>query len=59
MVLKHAGKKLVYVLNKADLVPKDILIEWLNYLRKFHPTIPFKCNTQQQKGNLIDILLVY
>lgn len=26
--------------------------EWLVYLRKSHPTIPFKCNTQQQKGNL-------
>jgi nuclear GTP-binding protein len=52
MVLSDHRKKLVYVLNKADLVPRDVLIDWLTYLRKSHPTIPFKCNTQQQKGNL-------
>jgi nuclear GTP-binding protein len=33
-------------------VPRDVLVEWLTYLRRFHPTIPFKCNTQQQKSNL-------
>jgi nuclear GTP-binding protein len=53
MVLGTYGKKIVYVLNKADLVPREILIEWLIHLRKMHPTVPFKCNTQQgQKGNL-------
>ena len=52
MVLSHHGKKLVYVLNKADLVPRNILMGWLTYLRQHHPTIPFKCNTQHQKGNL-------
>jgi nuclear GTP-binding protein len=52
MVLSNHRKKLVYVLNKADLVPKDVLAGWLKFLRKSHPTIPFKCNTQNQKGNL-------
>lgn len=52
MVLSHHGKKLVYVLNKADLVPRNVLMGWLTFLRKSHPTIPFKCNTQAQKGNL-------
>jgi nuclear GTP-binding protein len=52
MVLSDHRKKLVYVLNKSDLVPRDILAGWLGYLRKLHPTIPFKCNTQSQKGNL-------
>ena len=52
MVQNNHRKKLVYVLNKADLVPKDVLVGWLHELRKTNPTIPFKCNTQQQKGNL-------
>lgn len=52
MALSTYNKKLVYVLNKSDLVPRDILVQWLNYLRKFNPTLLFKCNTQNQKGNL-------
>jgi nuclear GTP-binding protein len=52
MVLAKSGKRLVYVLNKADLVPRDVLVSWLQFLRASHPTIPFKSNTQQQKGNL-------
>ncbi len=52
MVLADSRKKLVYVLNKADLVPRDVLAGWLKYLRRTHPAIPFKCNTQNQKGNL-------
>eukprot|EP01038_Epipyxis_sp_PR26KG_P006905 gene6905-9457_t len=52
LVLAKHQKKLVYVLNKADLVPKDVLSGWLTHLRNFQPTIPFKCNTQNQKENL-------
>eukprot|EP00607_Mallomonas_marina_P008563 CAMPEP_0182418226 /NCGR_PEP_ID=MMETSP1167-20130531/2713_1 /TAXON_ID=2988 /ORGANISM="Mallomonas Sp, Strain CCMP3275" /LENGTH=527 /DNA_ID=CAMNT_0024592343 /DNA_START=69 /DNA_END=1652 /DNA_ORIENTATION=- len=52
MVLSDHRKKLVYILNKADLVPRNILTGWLLYLRKLQPSIPFKCNTQTQKDNL-------
>ncbi|CAE7601130.1 NSN1, partial [Symbiodinium microadriaticum] len=52
MVMSQAGKKLVYVVNKADLVPRNVLSGWLSYLRQYHPAVPFKCNTQNQKGNL-------
>lgn len=52
MVLSNHRKKLVYVLNKSDLVPREVLENWLKYLRQSHPTIPFKSNTQNQKSHL-------
>lgn len=52
MVSGNYRKKLVYVVNKADLVPRDVLEAWLKHLRVSHPAVPFKCNTQSQKGHL-------
>ncbi|KAK6633630.1 hypothetical protein RUM44_004237 [Polyplax serrata] len=46
------GKRLVLVLNKADLVPRDVLQQWLKYLRRFVPCIPFKSSTQKQNHKL-------
>eukprot|EP01039_Chlorochromonas_danica_P005942 gene5942-6542_t len=52
MVMANYRKKLVYVVNKADLVPKEVLEAWLKFLRQSHPAVPFKCNTQSQRGHL-------
>ena len=41
-------KRLVLVLNKIDLVPREVVEGWLKYLRNFYPTIAFKANTQVQ-----------
>ncbi|NXD82377.1 GNL3 protein, partial [Halcyon senegalensis] len=38
-------KKLLFVLNKIDLVPKENLEKWLNYLNKEFPTVVFKSAT--------------
>jgi len=43
-----AGKKLVYVLNKADLVPQANLQSWLNFLRNEAPTVAFKAAVQRK-----------
>lgn len=35
-----------------DLVPKEVTMAWLKYLREELPTVAFKCSTQQQATNL-------
>ncbi|CAJ0581396.1 unnamed protein product, partial [Mesorhabditis spiculigera] len=48
----NAGKRLVLLLNKIDLVPKENVLAWLKYLRQFYPTIAFKASTQEQNSKL-------
>lgn len=47
-----ADKRLVILLNKVDLIPRENLQAWLAYLRNEFPTIAFKASTQMQKHNL-------
>ncbi|EPQ53133.1 P-loop containing nucleoside triphosphate hydrolase protein, partial [Gloeophyllum trabeum ATCC 11539] len=46
------GKKLVFVLNKIDLVPRENAQQWLRYLRHTTPTLPFRCAPSTQRSNL-------
>uniref|UniRef100_A0A8D0KK43 G protein nucleolar 3 like n=1 Tax=Salvator merianae TaxID=96440 RepID=A0A8D0KK43_SALMN len=52
VVQAGASKRLVLVLNKIDLVSKEIVAKWLKYLRNEFPTVAFKASTQQQSKNL-------
>jgi len=46
VILSKAEKRMVLVLNKIDLVPKDVVGQWLTVLRRSHPTIAIKaCKT--------------
>jgi len=45
-------KRVVLVLNKIDLVPAEVVQQWLTYLRRDLPTIAFKASTQQQRHHL-------
>ncbi|XP_078103941.1 guanine nucleotide-binding protein-like 3-like protein [Sander vitreus] len=46
------NKKIVLILNKIDLVSKEIVEKWIKYLRNEFPTVAFKASTQQQTKNL-------
>lgn len=46
------GKRLVFVLNKVDLVPRDNAQAWLRYLRHSTPTLPFRSASSHQRTNL-------
>ncbi|KAJ2932150.1 hypothetical protein H1R20_g4942, partial [Candolleomyces eurysporus] len=46
------GKKLVFVLNKIDLIPKANAQAWLKYLRHSTPTLPFLSTSQHQRNNI-------
>ncbi|KAF8129048.1 P-loop containing nucleoside triphosphate hydrolase protein [Boletus edulis] len=46
------GKKLVFVLNKIDLVPRENAQQWLRYLRHYTPTLPFRSAAANQRSNL-------
>ncbi|KAI9597839.1 guanine nucleotide-binding protein-like 3 [Syncephalis fuscata] len=45
-------KRIILVLNKIDLVPRETVEQWLKYLRNEFPTIAFKASTQSQRQHL-------
>lgn len=40
------------LIHVADLVPRESVEKWLQYLREELPAVAFKCSTQEQKSNL-------
>ncbi|KAM4021587.1 guanine nucleotide-binding protein-like 3 isoform 1-T1 [Anomaloglossus baeobatrachus] len=55
-VLQSPNKKLLFVLNKVDLVPKVNVERWLQFLNKQLPTVVFKCSAQVQEKNHMPVV---
>lgn len=49
-ILSHFDKRMVLVLNKIDLIPKNNVGEWLTHLRRSHPTVALKAGTTQSRS---------
>ena len=41
-ILQSQGKRLILLLNKVDLVPDEVVKQWLDFLGSSFPTIPIK-----------------
>eukprot|EP00762_Andalucia_godoyi_P003815 ANDGO_08568.mRNA.1 Guanine nucleotide-binding protein-like 3 homolog len=48
ILTKDPNKRIILLLNKIDLVPREIVERWLSVLRKELPAIAFKASTQKQ-----------
>jgi len=55
VILSKADKRMVLVLNKIDLVPKEVVSQWLSVLRRSHPTIAIKACKNISDGEDKDV----
>jgi len=44
------GKRVIFVLNKIDLVPRESIVAWLAHLRRDFPTVAFKAAQTSKSG---------
>lgn len=44
-IANEKGKAVVVLVNKADTVPRESLVEWLSYLRKTYTAMPFRVSS--------------
>ncbi|ODQ66519.1 hypothetical protein NADFUDRAFT_41158 [Nadsonia fulvescens var. elongata DSM 6958] len=44
-VLSNPSKRMIFIINKIDLVPADVLKKWLDHLRLSFPTLPLRAST--------------
>jgi len=48
---QYQNKKIVLLMNKIDLIPREVAQKWMDYLREEYPVVAFKSSTQKQKAH--------
>ncbi|KAF2266874.1 nucleolar GTP-binding protein-like protein 2 [Lojkania enalia] len=54
MAADGGSKRLIFVLNKIDLVPQTVLKSWLVFLRRSFPTLPLRASKPAPNANVFD-----
>ncbi|KAF2120963.1 P-loop containing nucleoside triphosphate hydrolase protein [Lophiotrema nucula] len=54
MAADGGSKRLIFVLNKIDLIPPTVLKSWLNFLRRSFPTLPLRASKPAPNANTFD-----
>lgn len=50
-IMSRSDKRMVLVMNKIDLVPKEVVGAWLTALRRSHPTIAMRANVLERRSD--------
>ncbi|RPB01093.1 P-loop containing nucleoside triphosphate hydrolase protein [Choiromyces venosus 120613-1] len=54
MAADGGEKRLILILNKIDLVPATVLKGWLDYLRRYFPTLPLRASGSAANAQTFD-----
>ncbi|KAF2739981.1 hypothetical protein EJ04DRAFT_456574 [Polyplosphaeria fusca] len=54
MAADKGSKRLIFVLNKIDLIPPPVLKSWLSHLRRSFPTLPLRASKSAPNAKTFD-----
>ena len=54
MAADGGSKRLIFILNKIDLVPPTVLKDWMVHLRRYFPTLPLKASNGTANAHSFD-----
>ncbi|KAK0669439.1 putative nuclear GTP-binding protein [Cercophora samala] len=54
MAAASGGKRLIFILNKVDLIPPPVLRAWLAHLRRFFPTLPLRASNPAPNAHVFN-----
>lgn len=53
-ITSDPNKRLIYILNKIDLVPSDVLKQWMLHLKRSYPALPLRSSSSAPSAKTFD-----